>query len=140
RIHYRAIEINGQKFFSLWMAPWGEAHGVLQSLRAALHSLDQGNVQQLRIEVTDAAILSGFVVTEDDNSVQLVQIPTWKTPKDQIVCRTPMLIDDVLTTGQDEVFFNNLWLTFPKLSAKYGVFWDAENNVIILSSQAVSGA
>lgn len=139
RVHYRALEIDGQKFFSLWMAPWGEAHGVLQSLRAALHSLDQGHVQQLRIEVTDAAILSGFVVSEDDNAVQLVQIPTWKTPKDQIVGRTTMLIDDVLTTGQDEIFFNNLWLTFPKLSAKYDVFWDAENNVIILSSQAIAG-
>lgn len=139
RIHYRAIEIDGQKFFSLWMAPWGEAHGVLQSLRAALHSLDQGAVQQVRIEVTDAAILSGFVVTEDHTSVQLVQIPTWKTPKDQIVGRTPMLIDDVLTTGQDEIFFNNLWLTFPKLSGKYGVFWDAEHNVIVLSSQAMAG-
>ncbi len=139
RVHYRALEIDGQKFFSLWMAPWGEAHGVLQSLRAALHSLDQGHVQQLHIEVTDAAILSGFVVSEDDNAVQLVQIPTWKTPKDQIVGRTTMLIDDVLTTGQDEIFFNNLWLTFPKLSAKYGVFWDVENNVIILSSQATAG-
>lgn len=139
KVHYRAIEIDGQKFFSLWMAPWGEAHGVLQSFRAALHSLDQGQVQQVRIEVTDAAILSGYVVTEDDNAVQLVQIPTWKTPKDQIVGRTSMLIDDVLTTGQDEIFFNNLWLTFPKLSAKYGVFWDAENNAIILSKQEVAG-
>lgn len=139
KVHYRAIEIEGQKFFSLWMAPWGEAHGVLQSLRAALHSLDQGTVQQLRIEVTDAAILSGFVVTEDDNAVQLVQIPTWKTPKDQIVGRTTMLIDDVLTTGQDEIFFNNLWLTFPKLSGKYDVFWDAEHNAIVLSSQAIAG-
>ena len=139
RVHYRALEIDGQKFFSLWMAPWGEAHGVLQSLRAALHSLDQGHVQHLRIEVTDAAILSGFVVSEDDNAVQLVQIPTWKTPKDQIVGRTTMLIDDVLTTGQDEIFFNNLWLTFPKLSAKYDVFWDAENNAIVLSSQATAG-
>ncbi len=139
KVHYRAIEIDGQKFFSLWMAPWGEAHGVLQSLRAALHSLDQGAVQQLRIEVTDAAILSGFVVSEDDNAVQLVQIPTWKTPKDQIVGRTTMLIDDVLTTGQDEIFFNNLWLTFPKLSGKYGVFWDAEHNAIVLSSQAIAG-
>ena len=139
RIHYRAIEIEGQKFFSLWMAPWGEAHGVLQSLRAALHSLDQGAVQQVRIEVTDAAILSGFVVTEDDNAVRLVQIPTWKTPKDQIVGRTTMLIDDVLTTGQDEIFFNNLWLTFPKLSGKYDVFWDAEHNAIVLSSQAIAG-
>lgn len=139
KVHYRAIEIDGQKFFSLWMAPWGEAHGVLQSLRAALHSLDQGAVQQLRIEVTDAAILSGFVVTEDYTTVQLVQIPTWKTPKDQIVGRTPMLIDDVLTTGQDEIFFNNLWLTFPKLSGKYGVFWDAEHNAIVLSSQAMAG-
>lgn len=139
RVHYRAIEIEGQKFFSLWMAPWGEAHGVLQSLRAALHSLDQGHVQQLRIEVTDAAILSGFVVSEDDNAVQLVQIPTWKTPKDQIVGRTTMLIDDVLTTGQDEIFFNNLWLTFPKLSGKYDVFWDAEHNAIVLSSQAIAG-
>jgi len=139
RIHYRAIEIDGQKFFSLWMAPWGEAHGVLQSLRAALHSLDQHAVQQVRIEVTDAAILSGFVVTEDENSVQLVQIPTWKTPKDQIVGRAPMLIDDVLTTGQDEIFFNNLWLTFPKLSGKYGVTWDVEHNTIVLSSQAMAG-
>lgn len=139
RVHYRALEIDGQKFFSLWMAPWGEAHGVLQSLRAALHSLDQGHVQQLRIEVTDAAILSGFVVSEDDNAVQLVQIPTWKTPKDQIVGRTTMLIDDVLTTGQDEIFFNNLWLTFPKLSGKYDVFWDAEHNAIVLSSQAIAG-
>lgn len=139
KVHYRAIELNGEKFFSLWMAPWGEAHGVLQSLRAALHSLDQGHVQQVRVEVTDAAILSGYVVSEDDNAVQLVQIPTWKTPKDQIVGRTSMLIDDVLTKGQEEIFFNNLWLTFPKLSAKYGVFWDVENNVIILSSQAVAG-
>ena len=139
RIHYRAIEIEGQKFFSLWMAPWGEAHGALQSLRAALHSIDQGQVQVVCIEVTDAAILSGYVVTEDENAVQLVQLPTWKTPSDQIVGRTPMLIDDLLTSGQDEIFLNNLWITFPKLSGKYGVHWNAEKNTIQVSSQAMSG-
>ena len=139
RVHYRALEIDGQKFFSLWMAPWGEAHGALQSLRAALHSIDQGQVQVVCIEVTDAAILSGYVVTEDENAVQLVQLPTWKTPSDQIVGRTPMLIDDLLTLGQDEIFLNNLWITFPKLSGKYGVHWNAEKNTIQVSSQAISG-
>ena len=139
RVHYRAIEIEGQKFFSLWMAPWGEAHGALQSLRAALHSIDQGHVQEVCIEVTDAAILSGYVVTEDENAVQLVQLPTWKTPSDQIVGRTPVLIDDLLTLGQDEIFLNNLWITFPKLSGKYGVHWNAEKNTIQVSSQAMSG-
>ena len=139
RVHYRALEIDGQKFFSLWMAPWGEAHGALQSLRAALHSIDQGQVQVVCIEVTDAAILSGYVVTEDENAVQLVQLPTWKTPSDQIVGRTPMLIDDLLTLGQDEIFLNNLWITFPKLSGKYGVHWNAEKNTIQVSSQAMSG-
>ena len=139
RVHYRALEIDGQKFFSLWMAPWGEAHGALQSLRAALHSIDQGQVQEVCIEVTDAAILSGYVVTEDENAVQLVQLPTWKTPSDQIVGRTPMLIDDLLTLGQDEIFLNNLWITFPKLSGKYGVHWNAEKNTIQVSSQAISG-
>ena len=139
RVHYRALEIDGQKFFSLWMAPWGEAHGALQSLRAALHSIDQGHVQVVCIEVTDAAILSGYVVTEDENAVQLVQLPTWKTPSDQIVGRTPMLIDDLLTLGQDEIFLNNLWITFPKLSGKYGVHWNAEKNTIQVSSQAMSG-
>ena len=139
RVHYRALEIDGQKFFSLWMAPWGEAHGALQSLRAALHSIDQGQVQVVCIEVTDAAILSGYVVTEDENAVQLVQLPTWKTPSDQIVGRTPMLIDDLLTLGQDEIFLNNLWITFPKLSGKYGVHWNAEKNTIQVSSQVMSG-
>ena len=139
RVHYRALEIDGQKFFSLWMAPWGEAHGALQSLRAALHSIDQGQVQVVCIEVTDAAILSGYVVTEDENAVQLVQLPTWKTPSDQIVGRTPMLIDDLLTLGQDEIFLNNLWITFPKLSGKYGVHWNAEKNTIQVSSRAMSG-
>ena len=139
RVHYRALEIDGQKFFSLWMAPWGEAYGALQSLRAALHSIDQGQVQVVCIDVTDAAILSGYVVTEDENAVQLVQLPTWKTPSDQIVGRTPVLIDDLLTLGQDEIFLNNLWITFPKLSGKYGVHWNAEKNTIQVSSQAMSG-
>lgn len=128
KVHYRAIELNGKKYFTLWMAPWGEGHDTLRQLRERLTELNKGELSDIYLYLTDAAILSGFVVTEDENSIQLLQIPTWKTQNDQIVGRTPYTLDQLLTTGSEEIFFNNIWFSFPKLNGQYKVSWNADDN------------
>lgn len=133
KVHYRAIELNGKKYFTLWMAPWGEGHETLRQLRESLAELNKGELSDIYLYLTDAAILSGFVVTEDENSIQLLQIPTWKTQNDQIVGRTPYTLDQLLTTGSDEVFFNNIWFSFPKLNGQYKVSWNADDNALMIT-------
>lgn len=134
---YRGVELDGKKYFALWMAPYGEAHGFLRKFRDALWRIEQNELDELRLEVTDAAILSGFVVKDHEEFVQLVQLPTWKTGNDQIVGRTPYVIDDLHSKGEQELFFNNLWLTFPKLCSKFDVFWNEAKHELVIRSQRV---
>lgn len=135
RFFFRGVDLDGgEKVLAFWYDVPYVGINTLNELRAAYADLKAGKTKNVFIQVTDGAILSGFTVQDGEESVQLVQIPTWKgTEKEAIIGRQPYELSELMSeAGEKEGLFNNVWFYLLKNHEDYKASYDPETNLIRL--------
>jgi len=145
RFFFRGVDLDGgERVMVFWYSAPHVGIETIKELRGAYVDLTTGKTKKVIIHVTDEAILSGFVVQDGEESVQLVQIPTWKGGENEaIIGRQPYELSELMgESGAKEGLFNNVWFYLLKDHEDYKASFNPETNCITLQGtcEAVEGA
>ncbi len=124
-------------YLALWLAPHGQAYDDLQELRKLIVGLhNDPTVKSLHLNLTDAAMKTGYLIEETEAGFCIGQVPVWRSEEDPLWQNRRLLDLLDLSAATEEIFLNNLSLTLAKGEDQgYSISYDKEQNSIVISKQ-----
>lgn len=132
-VHVRGAKFDGNDCLVFWRGGFGKAHHDLAILKDLLKQLlTDKTIPGFAIKVTDSAWLTGWMVKENDDYIDLIQNPTWTKPGETITGRTPYDLE-TLNNVDSEIFINNIWFNISRKGDGYNAHYNERENTFYVT-------